>query len=306
MGGMDDVKALFAVSLSRRKVQWTHLLFASLFWFTFVGSRLWWSVRCDMSPSTVTFVYWLVTGAGCWLLLLRSPLDDDDDDKLKRFLQNSFAADSFFTFTTPSLLFVSCSHDPPLLSIFFMIIFITKFGFTFTSLGSCCGLLSLGRLSINFSDVQFFTVIRALAIIFLFLSRNKIRNVPWETFCFRFLVFATVHVHTRNSNETKAEPKLSAFQIIFSHSFSHSLSLFLSHSMFLLFYIRRSFQRSKILGNSGVNHENGSSRVCLGRCFFGKVCEWKSFVGEKELMGNSRLIDTLINHHRISLVTKQL
>lgn len=108
-----------------------------------------------MSPSTVTFVYWLLTGAGGLLFL--SPFEDD---LLKRFLQNSFAADSFFTvFAAPSLLLLSpaaCSlaEDPApeftWLSILFIVIVITKFGFT--SLCSCRfpSCISIKRISDDF------------------------------------------------------------------------------------------------------------------------------------------------------------
>ena len=210
----------------------THLLFVSLLWFTalaFVCSRFWWSVRCDMSPSTVTFVYWFVTGTVCGLLLLlRSPLDDDDEDKLNKFLQNSFAADSFFTFT-PSLLFVSWSHDP-FASIFFMIIFITIFGFTFTSLGSW-GLVASLCLSINswnflWSKLSNFDLI-------LNLSRKKIYCRGENKFLRLF--FTTVHIHARKCNENWATLMVRT-QCFFGIIFSHSLRAHTTRCLFFFFF----------------------------------------------------------------------
>lgn len=139
-----DVTSSGSLSVYPRRYQntWKSYLLLASSWMALLCCVSWliicrfcWSVSWDISPSTVTFVYWLLTGGG-WLLLFLSPLDD----LLKKFLQkNSLAPVSFFTTTTfalPSLLFVSfwatCSHadDPAWVSIFFMVIVITKFGFT--------------------------------------------------------------------------------------------------------------------------------------------------------------------------------
>lgn len=149
----------------------THLLFASS-WFTaaafpwFMSWWLEWSEICDMRPSTVTFVYWLITG-GDWLLFLSL----FEGVLLKRLLQNSLADELFLTLLAlPSLLFLSLDGVDAL-STFFMVIVIIKFGFS--SLLSSLLCESLAFMSINsLIKMTYYSYRRVLFV----LSRNKLKG----------------------------------------------------------------------------------------------------------------------------------
>lgn len=177
----------------------THRLLRSI-WFTAEAFPccaswfilLWWSESCDISPSTLTFVYWLLTG-GCGLLLLLlllflSPLDDDL--LLKKFrVKNSFVGDSFLTLFAPSLLFVSDdpAPDPLWFSDFFIVIVITKFGFTSCSSSRVCrSCVSIKRFKILFSV--------SLTLDFGLQRENNF-------FLINFFRFTTARVHVRMKTE---------------------------------------------------------------------------------------------------------